>query len=345
MKVLFLPNNTASLMTTNIKSLGELGIKGVGFNFSPLKTQDTQGIYCLHKDLRAIKFVFLFVYHLITATHIHWVYGGRSKIGTLLMKIVGTLKKNKVIEYCGSDARSLEKMCSDIPFYDINRFQDDEKKFLGTEETSLATQKRFKDFGFHALANSIEISDYMDEDINPKFFEYNRSVDLDYLLSLNFEKKENELPVIVHIPSNPRIKGTDAFTAAAKKLKEEGVADYKMITGVTHYEALKAVYEADIVVDQLVIGEYGVLAIEAMALGKPTVCFIRNKLEKRYMTEFEGFPIINANINNAYDVLKELLQDKSKQAEASKKGLPFVGKYHAPKVNAQRLKEIYSSIG
>lgn len=331
-------------MTTNISGLRDRGIEAVGFNFSPLITQDEKNIYVLQKNLTAIIFFLKFAYHLFTSTHIHWIYGGRSKISVLLMKIIGLLKSKKFVEYCGSDARSLEKMCDDIDHYDISRFDDEDKKRLGVEKTSISTQRRFKEYGYQAIANSIEISDYMDEKINPTFFEYNRSINLlDIKTYRSTSSQALGIPLITHIPSNPKIKGTDYFLAAVKKLKDEGLADYKMLSGVSRDTALKAISQSTIIVDQLIIGEYGVFAIEAMALDKPTVCFIRNKLQKRYEEEFEGFPIINANIMNIYGVLKELLLNLENTRRIGNLGCDFVKRYHTSEVNIQRLIKIYQS--
>ena len=44
---------------------------------------------------------------------------------------------------------------------------------------------------------------------------------------------------------------------------------------MTHGEALGRLAAADLVVDQLVLGWYGAVAVEAMALGRPVLAYIR----------------------------------------------------------------------
>lgn len=340
-------------MTTNIQGLKELGHEAVGFNFAPKVFQSQENVYALAtKGNFAVKaalncaFFAKFLYHLATATHVHWVYGSKSKVASVLMKVVKLFGKKRLVEFCGSDVRSLEKMCADIPFFEPDYFDQTQQRQLGTQITSDATQRKFADHGFQAIFNSIELEDYANSSIFPCYHTYNRSVVLKDILEQAKEAKTgNRLPMIVHIPSNPKIKGTDYFIEAAKKLKEQGLADYEMITGVTRPEALAKIKNADIVVDQLVIGEYGVLSIEAMALKKPVICFIRPKLLKRYQDEFEGFPIVSADKNSIHDKMLELVEmDQDKRDELGEKGSDFVKRYHAHDVNAKLLESIYSSL-
>ena len=84
-------------------------------------------------------------------------------------------------------------------------------------------------------------------------------------------------PVILHAPSSRRRKGTDAVVAAAGGLD----ADLRLVEGLRHDEAFERYRDADIVVDQLNAGWYGVFAIEAMALGKPVLTFLHDEAVRR----------------------------------------------------------------
>ena len=62
----------------------------------------------------------------------------------------------------------------------------------------------------------------------------------------------------------------------------EGLAvDLEIVEGLHHEEARERYRDADIVVDQLNAGWYGVFAIEAMALGKPVVTFLHDEAVRR----------------------------------------------------------------
>src|ERR671937_1068627 len=84
-------------------------------------------------------------------------------------------------------------------------------------------------------------------------------------------------PLVVHAPSSRRRKGTEHIVAACAEL---GV-DLEIVEGLDHREALERYRAADIVVDQLNAGWYGVFAIEAMALGKPVVTFLHDEAVRR----------------------------------------------------------------
>src|SRR5581483_7733882 len=88
---------------------------------------------------------------------------------------------------------------------------------------------------------------------------------------------DRQRPIVVHAPSSRRRKGTDEVIAACDQLD----VDLELIEGVHHDEAFARYRSADIVVDQLNAGWYGVFAIEAMALGKPVVTFLHEEAVER----------------------------------------------------------------
>ena len=84
---------------------------------------------------------------------------------------------------------------------------------------------------------------------------------------------------LVHAPNHRNLKGTDHIFKAVEELQEEGLAlELVVIEGLPNPEVLRAIRSADVVVDQLVIGWYAMFALEAMVLGKPVVCHIRDDL-------------------------------------------------------------------
>jgi hypothetical protein len=97
--------------------------------------------------------------------------------------------------------------------------------------------------------------------------------------------RDRTRPVVVHAPSSRGRKGTEHVVAACDALD----LDLRVVEGLRHDEALALYREADIVVDQLNAGWYGVLAIECLALGKPVLTFLhddaRRRTEEAYGTE------------------------------------------------------------
>jgi len=152
-----------------------------------------------------------------------------------------------------------------------------------------------------------------------------------------FQQPENKIPVILHAPSNYGYKGSKYLVDAIEKLKNEYAFEFKLISNVE----LKTLYEeiliADILVDQLIQGWYGMLPLEAMMYEKPVICYLRDDVIKALPGEC---PIINANPSTIYSVLKTTLENKSSWKEIGKKGRDYVIKYHDAKSIAKQYSDL-----
>jgi glycosyltransferase involved in cell wall biosynthesis len=115
---------------------------------------------------------------------------------------------------------------------------------------------------------------------------------------------DRKRPVIVHAPSNRRRKGTDAVIAACEGLD----ADLDLVEGLHHEAARERYRAADIVVDQLNAGWYGLLAIECLALGKPVVTFLHDEAVRRTEEAFgTRVPLVNASAETLRGRLEQLV--------------------------------------
>lgn len=115
---------------------------------------------------------------------------------------------------------------------------------------------------------------------------------------------ERARPVVLHAPSSRRRKGTEHVVAACEGLDVE----LRLVEGLPHDEAFPLYRDADIVVDQLNAGWYGLFAIECMALGKPVVTFLRDDPVAR-TEEALGtpVPIVSATAATLRTRLEELV--------------------------------------
>ncbi len=95
----------------------------------------------------------------------------------------------------------------------------------------------------------------------------------------------------------------------SKILQDEGVEfDFQLVENLSYIEAKKLYQKADLLIDQLLIGWYGGLAVELMALGKPVICFIQpNDLQFVPIPMKADMPLIQATPTTIYEVLKEYL--------------------------------------
>lgn len=157
----------------------------------------------------------------------------------------------------------------------------------------------------------------------------------------HFPSPENKRPLIVHAPSNKNIKGTIYIEKALSNLKRKYDFDFLFLHNVRNDEVREALKKADIVVDQLILGAYGVLSVEAMAFGKPVVCYIRDDLLKKYP---EDLPIINANPETIEDTLETLIKDPIMRFKIRMNSRKFAERYHDSKVVAEKLVALYRSL-
>ncbi|SDY16756.1 Glycosyltransferase involved in cell wall bisynthesis [Evansella caseinilytica] len=149
-------------------------------------------------------------------------------------------------------------------------------------------------------------------------------------------------PLIVHAPSNREIKGTEFVIKAMEQLKQDGEQfTFRLIEKLPREEALALYRKAAIIIDQLRIGSYANFSLEAMALGKPVVCFIRNDLLKTYPPDL---PIVNANPDTIYEEVKKLLHEPEAWAKIGKRSRKYVEGHHRPDAIAKQLLQIYSEL-
>jgi glycosyltransferase involved in cell wall biosynthesis len=148
-------------------------------------------------------------------------------------------------------------------------------------------------------------------------------------------------PVIVHAPSSRRRKGTEHVIAACAELD----ADLVLVEGLHHDEAFERYREADLVVDQLNAGWYGLFAIECMALGKPVVSFLRDEAVRRTEDALgERVPIVRATKEDLRERLEPLVTSASERRRIGEESRAYVERVHDLDRVADRLLALYARL-
>ena len=160
----------------------------------------------------------------------------------------------------------------------------------------------------------------------------------------NFEPappSDRKRPVVLHAPSSRRRKGTEHVVAACEGLD----VDLEIVEGLRHDEAFERYRRADIVVDQLNAGWYGVFAIECMALGKPVVTFLHDEAVRRtneaYGTEV---PVVSATAETLREQLRPLVEDVQLRQRIGAVSRAYVEQVHDIEKIADQLLAIYGRI-
>jgi glycosyltransferase involved in cell wall biosynthesis len=147
--------------------------------------------------------------------------------------------------------------------------------------------------------------------------------------------------VVVHAPSSRSRKGTEHVVAACAELGIE----LDIVEGLDHREALARYRAADIVVDQLNAGWYGVFAIEAMALGKPVVTFLHDEAVRRTEAAFGvEVPLVRATKETLVEALRPLVESPEERRRIGAASRAYVERVHDADVVADRLIDVYARI-
>jgi hypothetical protein len=146
-------------------------------------------------------------------------------------------------------------------------------------------------------------------------------------------------PVVAHVPSNAKLKGTQEIDAVLTDLQDRGLVEYRRITGVPHHAMPDVIGSADIVVDQLRIGLYGVAAAEALAAGRIVVSYVGEGVRRRVRSlAGREVPIVEADPGTLGAVLTDLIGDRDAAAERAAAGPGFVAELHDGRRSAEVLR-------
>jgi len=234
-------------------------------------------------------------------------------------------RKLIAVTFQGDDARQGDFCLENYTLSIAHRSRD-----YYTPEKNAAARSRIEYFSKHADLIYAQNPDLLR--VLPK-----RARFLPYCCSIRDQKltyhNPSRVPIVVHAPSNRQAKGTHYVIDAVRRLNQQGFrTELQLVEGLSHSEALIRYARADLVVDQLLVGWYGNFATEAMALGKPVVCYIRPEDLKLIPDQMAAdLPIINADPGTLYSVLKRALYLRNETfRQRGLLGLEYVKKWHDP---------------
>lgn len=151
--------------------------------------------------------------------------------------------------------------------------------------------------------------------------------------------------VVLHVPGGkPALKGTPSIRPAMLKLQEEGLIEYRELRNVPAADMPTHMMEADIVVNQVSMGLYATVAVEAMLAGRIVVSqvwgSVREHIEKVTGNEL---PIVDATRDSVYETVKEIAQNRSQYASLGEISREFAKSAHSYEHAARALAEFLES--
>jgi glycosyltransferase involved in cell wall biosynthesis len=150
-------------------------------------------------------------------------------------------------------------------------------------------------------------------------------------------------PLVVHAPSDPRVKGTEHVVAAIARLESEGVPlRFELLHGIGRPAVRSALERSAIVVDQLNAGWYGGVAVEAMALGKSVLAALDLLGHPCLPPQLsEELPVVDASAETLADRLRLLLTSVDERRRLASGGRSFVERWHDPRKVARKVIAAY----
>jgi hypothetical protein len=349
MKILHLPHNIASQISVTVRALQDIGVDARGLVCNNSQFCDATGVTNYEVPLfrthpvRAVRQAWTWCRAMREAIRwadvVHWHFRASALHSVAALSYAAQLNKVRVVEFWGSDIRIPELAAADDK-YMAQYYEARPHLIRAGRRTSLTTQRRFAQHGFQCLLPGRDIEPYVQRDLFPHPRRTRSRVFLaDYQPQYPDPHATN--PLVVHAPSHKDVKGTDRVLKAVAAVQKTHPCRFQLTHGLTRAKALAIREQCDIFLDQFIGGDYGLAACEALAFGKPTVCYIKPSILPTYPPEL---PIVNANPDNLEDVLRSLLEDGRHRAELGRQSRAWAEQHHDARKIAHQLVAIYEEL-
>lgn len=140
---------------------------------------------------------------------------------------------------------------------------------------------------------------------------------------------ERDVPIVVYAPSNSPMKGADSIDADLSTLAAEGVIEYRRPGHVPSAQMPDVYRDADIVLDQFRLGDYGVAACEAMAAGRVVIGHVSDDVRDRVAGETGlHLPIVESRMSDVGTTIRAVLAERARYRERAAEGAAYVRSVH-----------------
>jgi len=345
LRVAHLPTNIASLPIHTARSQREVGIDARVFEFGYEKSPfiDYEGVEWIqlpanYRTLPGVHVIARYARIIAWADVVHWYSASRLLPRELDFRIPRMLDRPRIVEWMGSDIRRPSVELADNPVF-ARAVSDPILADMWSDERSSEFQRQFHEAGF-VPACATGMVQYVRDEYRGDLCVVDRALPImDYEPSYP-RADQSTPPLVVHAPSRLVSKGTPAVLGAIERLQGQLRFDVDLVHGVPRAEAVRRMQRCDIFIDQLIVGDFGMAALEAMALGKPVIAYVKRTLRERYPADL---PVVDATPESLESVLRSLLADPAKRAELGALGRRFVERHADARARVERLNQIYEA--
>jgi glycosyltransferase involved in cell wall biosynthesis len=345
LRVLHLPVNVASQASASVRGLRSRRVDARGVvRSSGSHYNDDQALstYLITgtAPLNRLRFYLDVLRSVVWADVVHWHFAVTALPFALDLKLARWLSKARVVEFWGSDIRIAAMEAADNPWF-AARGTDYEYEAMETQKGSWSRQEAFSRNGVRTCLVTAPAARFLKPGAFDRVVWTRTRVVLDDLHP-RVPTASSAPVVVVHSPSAVGAKGTDAVLAAVEQVRMRHQFDFRLVHGMSRQENLAVVAECDLFLDQFVEGTtYGAAAVEAMAMGKPVVCWIK---PSALATFPPGLPVVVAAQDDLPAVLEELVADRKRLPELGRRSRQWAERHHDATYRAGRLVELYDEL-
>lgn len=328
MRIIHAPTEISGQMGTMIQGLRTAGYTAVGYNWFHNYLQYNGKV--VRTDAYELKRMIDLLANQADILHFH---NGNSFLVSLQdIRMLGEYGVKMVMHHWGNDVRTIARSRAINPYPMPPSYYTDEV---------IGDRLRYtRQYIRHAI-----VQDY---ELYPHVIDYYEHV---HVLPLACDvasipyagtSPDNRIPIVIHAPTNRAFKGSEYVEKAIRELHGTCPFTYQAVEKKSHAEAMALYRGADIIIDQILCGTYGMLSVEAMAMGKVVVAYIRDDVRAHFPADL---PIVSANPDTLREVLRELIGDPERRARIGQAGRSYVERHHAVDAVIARLAGIYSKVG
>jgi hypothetical protein len=136
---------------------------------------------------------------------------------------------------------------------------------------------------------------------------------------------ERDRPRVLHVPSNPRMKGTTLVDPVLEALDAEGVIEYVRVEGIDPHEMPARIADVDLVLDQVALGAYGAMAVQALAAGRVVLAHVPARNRARLP---EDPPIVEVTPDTLEAQVRRLVGHRDEARAMAARGPAYVDAWH-----------------
>lgn len=147
-----------------------------------------------------------------------------------------------------------------------------------------------------------------------------------------------ERPVVVHAPSSSVVKGSELIDPVLTAMHDEGLIEFIRAENIPAERMPEFYGAADIVLDQVRIGGYGVAACEGMAAGRVVIGHVSAQTRDFVLQKTgRSLPIVESRASALRDTLLDVLARRDHYRLIATDGTEFVRNVHDGRRSAEAL--------